>query len=92
MTRQDHAEEAWRDANLDRHGNRRLTRGPDPDRVARHLATGEPPPYRPRCPVCGVTGYRKAHGGVGQDTIFWCRRGHPHYQPHAGDPFNLKDM
>jgi hypothetical protein len=86
------AEEAWRDANLDRQGNRLLTRAPDRDRVLAHLATGLPGNPRPRCPVCGVTGYRKAYGGCRQDTIFWCRRGHPHYQPTTTDPFGLEHI
>lgn len=90
MNREDRVERAWRLENTDRHGNRKLTRGSDPDNVARHLATGLPPP--PRCPVCGVRGYRKAYGGVGQDTIFWCRLGHPHYQPNTRDPFSLEHI
>lgn len=37
MTREDAAWEAWREEHLDRNGNKRLTREPDPDRVKRHL-------------------------------------------------------
>lgn len=67
----------------------RLRRAPDPDRIARHLATGLTPAPRPACPVCGTTGYRKAaRTSPGQDTIYWCRRGHPHYVPTTRtDPF-----
>lgn len=43
MSRQDDAERVWYDQNVDRQGNTRLTRGPDPDKVAKHLATGLPP-------------------------------------------------
>lgn len=35
-------EEYYRRTQMDRNGNKLLTRGPDPDRVAAHLATGEP--------------------------------------------------
>lgn len=59
----------------------RLRRAPDPDRIARHLATGLTPTPQPSCPVCGAKGYRQARATPGQDTIFWCRRGHPHYVP-----------
>ena len=65
----------------DRYGNAPLRRAPDPDRIAGHLATGlTPAPWHP-CPVCGTTGYRKARSTRGEDTIYWCRRGHPHYVP-----------
>lgn len=70
----------------------RLRRAPDPDRIARHLTTGLTFAPRPACPVCGTKGYRKAWSALGQETIFWCRRGHPHYVPNAtNDPFDLEN-
>lgn len=90
---QDEAENVWRAENLDRRGNRKLARPSNHANVARHLATGEPEAVRHRCPVCGAAGYRKATKRPGADTIFWCRRGHPHYLPSfAPDPFSLEHI
>lgn len=42
MSLADEAENVWRATHLDRWGNKLLTRGPDPDRVAMHLAAALP--------------------------------------------------